>query len=78
MGKYNNLSINNKLMNLNNWKDSYRKQLEIDDRLCIHEMYDLWLTADEVHAMSDIVMKNGQGFIVSAQDPNRIHEQTLL
>ncbi|CAH8519363.1 unnamed protein product [Schistosoma guineensis] len=63
-------------------EDSYRKQIEIDNRQCMLEILDTAGT-EQFTAMRDLYIKNGQGFVLcysvtsqsSFNDLQGLHEQ---
>ncbi|CAJ0748843.1 14892_t:CDS:2, partial [Entrophospora sp. SA101] len=56
-------------------EDSYRKKVEIDNRICMLEILDTAGT-EQFTAMRDLYLKNGHGFILmfSIIDQSTIHD----
>ncbi|CAG8616809.1 10253_t:CDS:2 [Cetraspora pellucida] len=60
-------------------EDSYKKQIEVDNQLCVLEILDTAGT-EQFAAMRDLYMKNGQGFILmfSITEQSTINELAEL
>ncbi|CAG8465943.1 5448_t:CDS:2 [Racocetra fulgida] len=60
-------------------EDSYKKQIEVDNQICVLEILDTAGT-EQFAAMRDLYMKNGQGFILmfSITEQSTINELAEL